>query len=338
MTTPVRFGVIGGGLRGSMFARVINEHPQATLVGFCESSAATSRALAQTFGTAVHDSVRGLLDAEQPDAVVVATPDFDHLGPGLASLERGVHVLFEKPLATSPTDARQLRDAAHASSSKVAIGFENRWNPKFQAARRLLATSSSPLIAQRALLQDTDFVPREMLSWAARSTPGWFLFPHTLDIGMWLAGATPVEVYARGVKKILIADGIDTYDLISASILMSDDSILGLDSGWVLPRSRPSVFQFRYAIEAQSEQLEIEIDRAGMTRYDDESVSYVANPETDARGRLVGAPIEMMRDFIDLCQGQTVAMPGIEEGYQVTVAIAALHESLRTNSNIVIQY
>lgn len=276
--------------------------------------------------------------AEGMDAVVVATPDFAHKEAGLGALERNLHVLFEKPLATSRADAIALRDAAKASSGKVMVGFENRWNPKFQQVRDILASGENPIVAQRVLLQDTEFVPRQMLSWAARSTPGWFLFPHSLDMAMWLSGAHPVEVFARGVKKVLAPDSIDTYDRIAASFLMSDDSILDLDSGWVLPESRPSVFEFRYGIEAKGLEFEIEIDRSGVTSYGTTSANYLFGPAKDARGRLVGAHIDMMRDFIDYCLGADLDVPSVDDGFRVTEAIATLHEALESRTNKTIQY
>lgn len=333
MSQSVRVGIVGGGIRGSVFAQVVAEHPRGVLAGIAEPNAAVASRLRDDLGVPVFTSIEALL-AEGVDAVVIATPDFAHLAPGLVALGAGVHVLFEKPLATTLGEATRLREAALASPAKVMVGFENRWNPKFQVVRGLLRERQAPLIAQRALLQDTEFVPRRMLSWAAASTPGWFLFPHSLDMGMWLSGARPVEVFARGVKKILAPDGIDTYDRIAASFLMSDGSILDLDSGWALPESRPAVFQFRYDIEAQGDHFEIEIDRAGVTRYGPDAISYVGAPAMDNRGRLIGPNIDMMRDFIDLCAGDEFDYPGVEQGFAVTAAIDALHQSLTTNDNV----
>ena len=335
MDNPIRFGVVGGGIRGSMFASVIEEHPRGELVAFCDRSAAVAESLRAGFSVPVVSDLEEFF-ALGLDAVVVATPDFAHLDAGLGALSRNLHVLFEKPLATTREDAIQLRDAARASTGKVMVGFENRWNPKFQQVRQMLQEAGAPLVAQRVLLQDTEFVPRQMLSWAARSTPGWFLFPHTLDLAMWLSGARPVEVFARGVKKILAADGIETYDRISASFLMSDNSILDLDSGWVLPESRPSVFQFRYGIEAGGVEFDIEIDRGGVTSFDKSGIHYLFGTGADARGRLIGPHIDMMRDFIDLCDGAELDTPSVDQGFAVTEAIVALHESLESGSNIVI--
>lgn len=337
MDHATRFGVIGGGIRGSMFASVIAEHPGAELVGFCDPSPATADRIGREFSVPVHGAVEKLLD-EGVDAVVVATPDFAHLDVGLAALERNLHVLFEKPLATTRGDARQLRDAALASDGRVMVGFENRWNPKFQQVRHLLERSGSAIVAQRVLLQDTEFVPRQMLGWAGRSTPGWFLFPHTLDLAMWLSGTRPVEVFARGVKKVLAADGIDTYDRIAASFRMSDNSILDLDSGWVLPESRPAVFQFRYGIEAHGLEFDIEIDRSGVTTYDSSGIHYLSGPDKDARGRLLGPHIDMMRDFIDFCDGAKIEAPDVTQGFAVTEAIATLHDALDSGTNLPITY
>lgn len=332
-SSQLRVGVVGGGIRGSMFARVIEEHPGSTLGAICEPSEPVRARLADDVTAPVHAGLDAFF-AEGLDAVVIATPDFAHLEAGREALSRNLHVLFEKPLATSLEDAVQLRDAAAAAAGHVMVGFENRWNPKFQAVHQALRETKSALVAQRVLLQDTEFVPREMLSWAARSTPGWFLFPHALDMAMWLSGARPVEVFARGVKKVLAPDGIDTYDRISASFLMSDDSILDLDSGWVLPQSRPSVFVFRYGVEAAGVEFEIEIDRAGLVRYGADGIHYLSAPPTDARGRLTGPHIDMMRDFIDLCTGADLAVPGIDQGFAVTRALVALHQSLDTHDNI----
>ncbi len=329
----LRVGIVGGGIRGSMFARVVEEHPAASLGAICEPADAVRARLAQDVTAPVHAGLEEFF-AEGLDAVVIATPDFAHLEAGRQALARNLHVLFEKPLATSMEDAVQLRDAAAASTGHVMVGFENRWNSKFQAVHQALRESQCALVAQRVLLQDTEFVPREMLSWAGRSTPGWFLFPHALDMAMWLSGAHPVEVFARGVKKVLAPDGIDTYDRISASFLMSDDSIVDLDSGWVLPQSRPSVYVFRYGVEAAGVEFEIEIDRAGLVRYGADGIHYLGPPPTDARGRLTGPHIEMMRDFIDLCAGADLAVPGIDQGFQVTKALVALHQSLDTRDNI----
>ncbi|MBR7742476.1 Gfo/Idh/MocA family oxidoreductase [Phycicoccus sp. BSK3Z-2] len=325
--------VVGGGIRGRMYGEVVREHPRGEVVGFVETAPMTAEALGSDFGVPVRESLEDLLSGlDRVDAVIVATPDFAHREPGLVALGHGLHTLFEKPLATTVEDAEALAGAA-SPGTHVMLGFENRWNPRFQTVRSALRATDQVFVAQRASLQDTAWVPREMLSWSARSTPGWFLVPHSLDMAMWLSGARPVEVFARGVRKVLSADGIDTWDRVSASFRMSDDSVVTLDSGWALPTGRPAVFDFRFEVETATDHYLVDVDRSGVVRVGSDRLSYVGESGTDPRGRLRGAPVEMTRDFVDLCLGDPVDVPDADHGLLVTRAVAALHDSLETGQN-----
>ncbi|GGL43693.1 Gfo/Idh/MocA family oxidoreductase [Phycicoccus endophyticus] len=334
MTDRLHVAVVGGGIRGRMYGAVVQEHPGSTLVGVCETAPAASAAVAEQFAVPVRASLAELLEhVDAVDAVIVATPDFAHREAGELALSHGLHTLFEKPLATTVEDARALRDARPAGVHSM-VGFENRWNPSFQSVRAALHESGEAFLAQRAALQDTHWVPREMLAWSSRSTPAWFLMPHSLDMAMWLSGSTPVEVFARGVRTVLAADGIDTWDRVSASFVMSDGSLVTLDSGWALPTGRPAVFDFRFEVETRAGHYLVDVDRSGVTRVTDTGLTYLGPPEHDLRGRLRGAPVEMTRDFIDLCRGADVDVPSLDHGVTVTTAIEALHRSLATGQNI----
>ena len=65
---------------------------------------------------------REMLDKTELDAVVVATPHDTHLEPTLAALDRGLHVLLEKPLATSIADASAILNAVRKSDRVVMMG------------------------------------------------------------------------------------------------------------------------------------------------------------------------------------------------------------------------
>jgi predicted dehydrogenase len=74
------------------------------------------------------------------DAVVVAVPTADHLAVARPFLERGVHVLVEKPMASSLADADALVALAAASGATLAVGHTERFNPAVQAALPILKT------------------------------------------------------------------------------------------------------------------------------------------------------------------------------------------------------
>lgn len=328
-----RIAIVGAGIRGRIFAETTRDHPGAELVAICEPNAARATQLGSELGTATFASIDDLLESGgRVDAVVVATPDFAHEQPAVTALEAGLDLLVEKPLATTSEEAQRIIAAAERGGGRIVVGFENRLNPLFNAVRQQMQNSDRLLVSQRALLQDTVFVPTKMLSWAGLSSPAWFLMPHSLDLATWFSGATPVEVFARGVKRVLPALGVDTYDRISASFAMSDGSILDLDSGWVQPLGKPSVFEFRFEIETEAEAYVVDIDATGARRSTAEATSTIGPLSHDHRGRPQGVAADMMRDFLDLVGGAELDLPGAAHGLLITRAIEAVHRSLETGA------
>lgn len=332
-----RVGVVGGGIRGSMFARAVAQHPGATLVAMCEPSAAARARNAQSLDVPIYPDLTAMLDAH-PDltAAIIATPDFAHRDPAVACAARGLDLLVEKPLATSGAEAETIVEAVRSGGARVMVGFENRWNPKFIEVRRQLADGAAGrIVNQVADLNDTVFVPTTMLSWAARSSPAWFLMPHSLDLTMWLSGATPTEVFARGTKRLLPSLGVDTWDAVTASFAMSDGSMVVLNSQWVLPVSAPAVFDFRYEVNTETSSFRLGISDSGVTRYDPDGVSWLQFGVYERHGRLRGIPIDMADDFITWAGGADdratdERVPDAAYGLLVTRAIEAVHRSLDT--------
>lgn len=327
-------GIVGGGIRGSMFAAAVRRHPAADLAGFCEPDPERRSRLAADLSAPGHPDLASMITANpELTALVIATPDFAHRDVALLGIEHGLDLMIEKPLATSAEDARVIVAAAEAAGTMIMVGFENRWNPRFIEVRRQLAETGSPVVNQVINLNDTRYVPTTMLSWAARSTPGWFLMPHTLDLACWLSDATPTEVYARGRRGFLDARGVPTWDAITASFAMSDGSLLVLNSQWVLPESHPAVFDFRYEIHTEAASYHFDIAPSGVTRYDESGISW---PQFGVvqQPTLRGVPIDMIDAFIDrlsgiaALNGADLDLPDGRHGELITRAIEAVHSSI----------
>lgn len=329
--TP-QVAVVGGGIRGSMFAATVQQHPEADLVALCDPSESVRERHAAKLGVPVYADTATMLNAHpELTAAIIATPDFAHRESAVLSAERGLDLLVEKPLATTSADAEAILEASRVSGSRVVVGFENRWRQKFVEVRNQLADGShGAMVTQVANLNDTRWVPTQMLSWAARSSPAWFLMPHTLDLTMWLSGAVPTEVFARGTKRILPALGVDTWDAVSASFAMSDGSVVVLNSMWVLPDTAPSVFDFRYEVHTESSSFHFDISNDGVTRYDAKGVTWLGFDVYERHGRLHGAPIDMTSDFLAMLGGAECELPDAAYGCLITNAIEAVHQSLES--------
>lgn len=135
---PLKVGVAGAGVMGRNHARVLADIRDFALTHVFDADAATAEGVAAVHGA---EGV-GALDAFVAaglDAAVVSTPNRTHADVGVALLERGVHVLIEKPIAATVADARRLIDAAAANGRVLMVGQVERFNPAVEAVKRAVA-------------------------------------------------------------------------------------------------------------------------------------------------------------------------------------------------------
>lgn len=81
-----------------------------------------------------------LLDQVRPDAVHICTPHNQHAQLAADSMARGVHVILEKPLASTLEEGRRLVELAERGSAKIAVCFQNRYNAPVQAMNERLSS------------------------------------------------------------------------------------------------------------------------------------------------------------------------------------------------------
>jgi predicted dehydrogenase len=125
----LRVGVIGTGALGRHHVRILSELPQAQLVGIRDLRAELAQDLAVAHGTTVFASLDEL--AEEIEAAVVAVPTADHLAVAGRLLDKGIHVLVEKPIAPTLEQADQL--LARTGDRVLAVGHVEFYNPAVQA-------------------------------------------------------------------------------------------------------------------------------------------------------------------------------------------------------------
>src|ERR1700744_6128144 len=82
--------------------------------------------LAQAFGAVAYPSLDTLLSASQPDLVAICTPNYLHAAHSIRALESGCHVLCEKPMCLSGTEARAMIDTARQTERHLFVVKQNR--------------------------------------------------------------------------------------------------------------------------------------------------------------------------------------------------------------------
>jgi predicted dehydrogenase len=132
----MKLAVVGVGHLGRHHARLLAAAAGVTLVGVADANAARAAEIAAAYGTTAVADWRTLL--AQVDAVTIATPTESHLEIAEAFLERGVHVLVEKPMTPTTGEADRLLALAQARGVTLAVGHTERFNPAVAAVRPLV--------------------------------------------------------------------------------------------------------------------------------------------------------------------------------------------------------
>ncbi len=133
---PLRVAVVGVGHLGRIHARILSNLEGVTLAGVVDVSEASRQEIATTYETAAfadHCSLIGKIDA-----AIIATPTKYHCQIARDLLAAGIHLLVEKPLAASTSQAAELVELARRHSAVLQVGHVERFNPAFTAAQPYL--------------------------------------------------------------------------------------------------------------------------------------------------------------------------------------------------------
>ena len=133
----LKFGVAGAGVMGRNHARVLSDIRALELTHVFDPDSVTAEGVAAAYGATPVTTAEAFVDAGL-DAAVVATPNRTHADLAVALLEKGVHVLVEKPIAATVEDARRIIDAAKANDRILMVGQVERFNPAVEAVKRAI--------------------------------------------------------------------------------------------------------------------------------------------------------------------------------------------------------
>jgi len=127
----VRFGIIGVGNMGMYHINYFNTLENASIEAICDADAKKlDTAAAKAPGAKKFSTYQELISSGAVDAVLVATPHFQHPEIAIAAFEKGLHVLCEKPEAVTVKEARRMNAAADAHPKlKFSLNFQMRTSP-----------------------------------------------------------------------------------------------------------------------------------------------------------------------------------------------------------------
>jgi len=218
---PLRVGVIGVGVMGSNHARVFAGLPGTELVGIADPDTKQAEFVANTLGCNAVGDVDGLV-ALGIDAVTVAAPTHLHRDIALACIERGVHVMVEKPIASTVEEGHEIISAAQRAGVTLMIGHVERFNPAVEAIKEAIRNED---ILSIGITRVGPFPPR-------MSNVGVVidLAVHDIDLIRWFTDSDIVEVQPQLSTAVAEREDIALLQFRTASGVLAH-----INTNWLTP-------------------------------------------------------------------------------------------------------
>src|ERR1700712_1160780 len=223
----LRIGVIGAGVMGSNHARVLAGLPDTTLVGIVDPLPAHRTRATELTGCRSFANIDELI-GEGIDAVTIAAPTHLHHEVALACIAHGIHVLVEKPIASSVEEGREIVAAAAHAGVTLMVGHVERFNPAVAAIKQAISGED---ILSIAITRVGPFPPR-------MSNVGVVidLAVHDIDLIRWFTESDIVEVQPQLSSAIAEREDIALLQFRTASGVLAH-----INTNWLTPFKARSV-------------------------------------------------------------------------------------------------
>ena len=217
----LRIGVVGVGVMGSNHARVLAGLSGVTLIGVADPNLEQAGFVARTLSCAAVATVDELL-ALKPDAICIAAPTELHHQIALQCIARGVHVLVEKPIASTVAEGQEIVAAARRAGVTLMIGHVERFNPAVETIKQALRGES---ILSIGITRVGPFPPR-------MSSVGVVidLAVHDIDLIRWFTDSDITEVQPQVSSAIAEREDIALLQFRTANGVLAH-----INTNWLTP-------------------------------------------------------------------------------------------------------
>jgi predicted dehydrogenase len=217
----LRVGVVGAGVMGSNHARVLSGLPGVALVGIVDPLPEHRTRATAMVGCRAFESLDEMFD-EGVDAITIAAPTHLHHEIALACITRNIHILVEKPVASTVEEGHDIVDAARSAGVTLMVGHVERFNPAVAAIKQAIAGED---ILSIGITRVGPFPPR-------MSNVGVVidLAVHDIDLIRWFTESDIVEVQPQLSSAVAEREDIALLQFRTASGVLAH-----INTNWLTP-------------------------------------------------------------------------------------------------------
>ena len=200
----LNIAMVGVGGLGHLQAKIYREVGGVSVVAAADVSEEARETFETDFRAPAYEHYRKLLQShgDELDAVAIVTPHTLHYDQAKQAIERGLHVLIEKPMVTDIRHAVDLTEAANQQDVVLQVGYQRHFHPAFREIRRLINSGRIGDLHTVSCYMGQDWIDLQRDRW--RTDPslsgGGHLYDtgsHLLDALLWTTDAIPKSVTAQ---------------------------------------------------------------------------------------------------------------------------------------------
>jgi UDP-N-acetylglucosamine 3-dehydrogenase len=318
----VRVGMVSfAHVHSPPYAAVLTDLDIADFVGITDEDADRGREAAERYGVRFFESADSLF--HKAEAVVVCSENKNHARDVIPALQSGVHVLCEKPIATTVEDARAMIQASETSGSQLRTAFPVRYLPSVVRAREVVRGGS---LGRILALNGTNH---------GQIPGGWFLDPeltgggavmdhtvHLADLLRWMLDVEVKSVYAE-VDSFFGAEATDDAAILTLELEggpIADGTFATIDPSWSRGDGYPTWGDVTLRIAGTSGVLNIDPFARPLRTFDHES----GTPAWSYTGEDMNAL--MLADFLrGVAEDDPAGASGLDGLRTLEIVLAAYH-------------
>ena len=217
--------IIGAGNMGKHHARIYSELPNVTLVAICDADIKRAESMAKQYDCRAYTDYNLMCSEQDIEAVSITAPTYLHHKIALDILDKNIHILLEKPIATTVADAREIIKKAEEKKAVLLVGHIERFNPAVVRIAHLVESGRMGDIISLNIKRVGGLPPQ-----AKNVDVVMDLAIHDIDVANYLIKESPTEVLGYKSKNIT-SEQAD-----SALILLKyPKSFAFVEVNWVTP-------------------------------------------------------------------------------------------------------
>jgi predicted dehydrogenase len=328
----VKVGIVGlGWVAQVAHLPILSKLSEAEIVAVCDRDRSRGRLVAEKYGIrSMYTDVRGLLEKEQLDAVIVATSTDAHKDVAIACLRAGCDVLVEKPIARSYDEAVAIADAARETERKLMVGMNHRFRPdtmilkSFLEGKELGKIFYTHLGWLRKKNRDAAWLTQK-----EKSGGGVFvdLGIVMLDMAFWMMGYPDVKRvsathFAQSTRQV--------EDTSLVSIMMANGSKINLDVSWSMSAEEDVYFCDVYGTEGTARLNPLRISKELHGNYVNLAPARMDPPQKFFKRSYENE----LKHFLSSVRGIVPVVSTADEAVQRMRIVEAVYKAARTEREV----